>query len=219
MKWPSLSRVRLRYPSEDPTGVDMALGKSQPRFTLWNRVWYFMLDFSAHSARVAKTPLCSITRLVDVLRACSMGVDHLTFPGSYPRSPFMRSIVWLLDGRGPMYRSNESYDVSHSSHTFTGFPSRPPYRSQSLNDGSEHRRIMVFQTSYSGLRMLKRARPSRLHNLHSMQPLRSSLTRTFSGVNECPFLQVPPIITDLVVAIRSIITLGLGGVSFHSAAF
>lgn len=214
MNWPIL--LRACFWTGIPSGVPIAASNVIPRSKRWYSVAYLSPDISAHSAKVLDTPLNSITRLVQALRACSIAVDHLTFPGAYPFLPLILSRVWERDGRGGMYDSKASYEFTQSSQTVTGLSFLPPYMVQSLKEGSEHLRIMVFQISYRGFRLLNLALPARLQVRHSRHPRLSTLTRTLSMESKCPCLHVPPITSDL--AIRPIITLGIGGVSFLSAA-
>lgn len=188
MNFPSLSRVLLRYPWIEPTGADIAFSKDHPLSILPNSVIYFRPDRSAHSASVKAAPLNSIIRLVLELRACCVAVAHWQFPCSYPLAPLMRSMVCEDDGRVPMSFEKSLYEFSHLSHTVMGGVF-PPYRRQSLKDGSTHLRIMVFQISYSGFLMLNLTRPAFWHAMHSTLSFLSRLTRELSAVSSCPFLQ------------------------------
>ncbi len=188
MKWPSASLSRLMYPWIAPTGVEIALSNGHPLSILWNTTIYGSFARSHHSAKVSVDPLNSILRLLLELRACSMGVDHLQFPGSYPLVPSLRSIVCDDDGRVPISFAKASYEFIQRSQTVIG-GILPPYRFQSLKVGSIQRRIMVFQTSYSGFLKLNRIRPAFKQIRHSTELFLSNLTREFSGVSSCPFLQ------------------------------
>lgn len=217
MKRPSLSLLRFKYPGI-PTGVVNASSNGMPRLSLSSNVPYFSPDLSAHSANVRMLALNSIIRLVRQLRACSFGVAHRQLLGKYPNSPFLRSSVCLDDGRAPMSSANASYELSHLSQTATGFTSRPPYMVQSLNVGSEHRRIMVCQTSYRGFLTLNLFLPAWRQITHSTQPFLSARIRTLSSVRSCPYLHFPPILNFLMALIIACESMIYGGVPFRSEA-
>lgn len=84
------------------SGVDKARSSDHPFSSLVRSLLYGIPNFSAHSAKHRVSPLNVIMRFWLVLRACCIGVDHLTFPGSYPLSFLILSRV-VPGGGSPIW--------------------------------------------------------------------------------------------------------------------
>lgn len=100
---------------------------------------------SAHSAKQCVIPSAVISRLTDVLRACSWDVAHRQLSFEYGPLEFFLSMECLDDGLRPMSRRKSPNEI-HS--TLTPLP---PYRCQSLFAGLLQRWSILRKMAYSTL--------------------------------------------------------------------